>query len=328
MVNRNWLSTLALFACFFALCVIGLGVFTRLLDAGLGCPDWPGCYGKIVVTQISASTQFVAYKAWAEMIHRYFAGCLSVLMISIFIISLQKKYRKPSNIILSACLILLLSYQIILGMLTVTLKLLPVIVTQHLLGGFLILSIAWLVYLNNITWAKAALSPCPPNIKLFPWALLGLIILFLQITLGAWTSTNYASLSCPDFPFCMNNQSVLSLHFKQAFNIFSTIGINYEGGVLSAAIRQTIQMMHRFGALIFTVYILIFTSIAMPKFKNLADFTRLMYLILSLLTIQLCIGISNVIFKLPLVTAISHTLVAALLLLAMITLNFKLVKAA
>lgn len=321
--SARLLSMLALFASFFALGVIALGVFTRLIDAGLGCPDWPGCYGHVWVSTISPATHLVAYKAWAEMIHRYFAGCLSLLMISIFIATFCKENRRSSNIFLAFGLLILLAYQIMLGMLTVTLKLLPVVVTQHLLGGFLILCFVWLVYLNN---SRSSFSATAVR----PWmkigAGMGTLILFLQISLGAWTSTNYASLSCPDFPFCTNTHPMMTFYFKQAFNIFSPLGINYEGGVLATAIRQTIQMMHRLGALIFTTYILIFSMMVMTKLKEARQVIISFYFILGLLSIQLCLGIANVIFKLPLVTAISHTLVAVLLLLAMMTLTFNFVK--
>lgn len=326
MVKQSRLvSTLALFASFFALSVISLGVFTRLIDAGLGCPDWPGCYGQLVVSAISPNPHLVAYKAWAEMIHRYFAGSLGLLMTAIFILLFQKENRRVSNRILALCLLLLLSYQILLGRFTVTLKLLPIIVTQHLLGGFLILSVLWIIYLNNKPFVLSKADGVLTK-KLVPWAFLGLVILFLQISLGAWTSTNYASLSCPDFPFCVNDQPMMTMYFKKAFTLFSPIGINYEGGVLPVVIRQTIQMMHRLSALTFTLYILVFSYFAMPKLKHSPRLIKLFYLILGLLTVQLCLGISNVIFKLPLATAVSHTLVASILLLSVITFVFNLIK--
>jgi len=330
--SKRFLSRLALCASFFSLCVIALGAFTRLIDAGLGCPDWPGCYGHLAVpvaekaqqlASLYPGTHLIAYKAWAEMIHRYFVGGLSLFIVAIVIfVCVQKACRIRHNIILAICLVLLLVYQILLGQWTVTLKLLPIIVTQHLLGGFLILSTLWLIYLNNHAALQNRLKG--DNVgALLLWAIGALIILLLQITLGAWTSTNYASLSCLDFPFCMNDQATI-MHFKEAFNIFSPIGINYEGGVLSEAIRQTIQMTHRFGALVFTSYMLIFMVIAMPRLQRLPELMKSLYLILGLLCVQLCIGISNIIFKLPLVTAVGHNLIAAMLLLSVITLIFKL----
>lgn len=335
MVNQRFLSHLAFCASFFALGVIALGAFTRLIDAGLGCPDWPGCYGNITVplthtAQQLASLQYpgtplIAYKAWAEMVHRYFVGGLSLFIMTIIVIALSKKtLRTCGNLLLSGFLLVLLAYQIMLGQWTVTLKLLPVIVSQHLLGGYFILATLWLIYLTNKNntpqMADAQIK------KLIPWTLIALLLVLLQIMLGAWTSTNYASLSCPDFPFCTNEQA-MTFHFKEAFNLFAPVGINYEGGVLSTVIRQTIQMTHRFGAMIVTCYFFMFLAFASLRLKQRPDLMKTMYLILGLLSVQLCVGISNVIFKLPLATAISHTLFAVLLLLSVLTFLVKLIVA-
>lgn len=336
MDKQRFIALLGLLGSFFALGVIALGAFTRLIDAGLGCPDWPGCYGNLTVPMGDLAQQIinlhypetplVIYKAWAEMLHRYFVGALSIFILGIiFIIFSQKRLRIRSNIILAFSLILLLLYQILLGRWTVTLKLLPVIVTQHLLGGFFILAMLWLIYLNNKLKVVYAIKPVPRQKMpqyVFPAAIGGLIILLLQISLGAWTSTNYASLSCPDFPFCVNDQ-VLILQIKEAFNFTSPVGINYQGGVLSDAARQTIQMTHRLGALLFTVYIFFFAILSLGKLKYWPELQRALYLILALLCIQLCLGISNIIFKLPLITTIAHNLTAALLLISLITFTFK-----
>jgi cytochrome c oxidase assembly protein subunit 15 len=325
---------LALGASFFALCVIGLGAFTRLMDAGLGCPDWPGCYGHLMVPKAFevlgySDSPLVTYKAWAEMVHRYFAGTLSLLMLVIVIIiilnSIHAFKKNKFNITLALGMILAVIYQILLGQLTVTLKLLPIIVTQHLLGGFLILSLLWLTYLNNKSDDRASNEvPMTGLIKYIIFTVIGLLFILFQIALGAWTSTNYASLSCPDFPFCLNDHPLITMQFRQAFDIFSPIGVNYEGGVLPEAIRQTIQMSHRFGALLVTCYLLFFTTFAVLKFKSSVYLMKSIYIIWGLLIIQLCIGMTNVVFKLPLVTAISHTLVAVLLLQVVLTLIYKL----
>lgn len=334
MAKQRVVSLCALGASFFALGVIALGAFTRLIDAGLGCPDWPGCYGHLLVpltvrgqelaNMLYPDTHWVAYKAWAEMIHRYFAGSLSVLILGIAALVLFKKeLRVRSNVFLVGGLLLLVLYQILLGQWTVTLKLLPIVVTQHLLGGFLILSLLWLVYLNNDAKLRKHMQNAQSH-RVLPWAILGVIFLLLQISLGAWTSTNYASLSCPDFPWCDNAHPQMNFYFKAAFNLFSPVGLNYEGGVLPEIYRQTIQMTHRIGALLLTAYLFGFFIFAMPVLKKSMELLKSVYIVFALFAIQLCIGIANVIFKLPLVTAISHNLVAVLLLLAMITLTYKL----
>jgi cytochrome c oxidase assembly protein subunit 15 len=336
LVNRNFLSQLAFFASFFALCVIALGAFTRLIDAGLGCPDWPGCYGQLSVplTELGRqvahmkfpNTRFIASKAWAEMIHRYFVGALSIMILTLVtLIFTSKSLRVRSNIILALGLVLLLVYQILLGQWTVTWKLLPLVVSQHLLGGFFVLATLWLIYLNNIPmndYVPTTLTRKTRNF-LLPFAFIALLLLVLQMCLGAWTSTNYASLSCPDFPFCYNHATI-TLNFTAAFNLFSHVGVNYEGGVLPESARQTIQMTHRLGAVVLTVYMLVFMLLVLWKLKHLPELMAAIYLVLGLLCIQLCIGISNIIFQLPLSTALSHNLFAVLLFLALITFTFKL----
>ena len=326
MVKLNFLCRLAGFASFFALGVIAVGAFTRLIDAGLGCPDWPGCYGHLLAplnNNLSTLNPVVAYKAWAEMIHRYFVGALSTLILGvIFLVASQKQYRSKANIVLSLSLVLLLIYQIMLGQWTVTLKLLPLIVTQHLLGGFSILAVLWLTYLYNDNDLQHRLPPLRTGyLRFFAW--IGLLLLILQIALGAWTSTNYASLSCHDFPLCMNNQSLV-WHFKEAFNFAAPVGVNYEGGVLPESIRQTIHMTHRLGALVVALYLVIFCAYAAQRLRSSISIMKSLFIILGLLCLQLCVGITNVILQLPLATALLHNLVAVLLLLAFITFIYKL----
>lgn len=329
MGNRVFVAKLAFIATFITLGVIGLGAFTRLIDAGLGCPDWPGCYGKLIVPSLEEAHKFskevplVSYKAWAEMIHRYFVGTLSCFILGIILLIFSKKaYRTKTNLSLACGLIFILGYQIILGQLTVTLKLLPIVVTQHLFGGFIIASLLWLIYLTN----RAETIKNIPRTTGYPillGAYLGFILLILQIFLGAWTSTNYASLSCPDFPFCMNDSSI-TLQFKDAFNFFAPVGVNYEGGVLSTSVRQFIHMMHRLNAFILTIYLFGLMTWVFLKLKNNPAIVRSYQVVMGLLIVQICIGISNVLFKLPLVSAISHNLIAVFLLLSFITFIYKL----
>jgi cytochrome c oxidase assembly protein subunit 15 len=155
-----------------------------------------------------------------------------------------------------------------------------------------------------------------------PWAIIGLVLVFLQIILGAWTSTNYASLSCADFPLCFNDHA-MAWQFRQAFHLLP-VGINYDGGVLSDAARQTIQMMHRIGALIVSLYLFVLIAIGLHRLAFSNKNTQYLYLIAGLLIVQVCLGMMNVVFQLPLFTAVLHTVIAAALLLALITLVFRL----
>ena len=327
MAKGNFLSRLAFFASLFALGVIALGAFTRLVDAGLGCPDWPGCYGHLLVPQEVQPAGYaypvVAYKAWAEMVHRYFVGALSALIVVIVTVVVSRRaYRTRGNGCLTLLLVSLLVYQALLGKWTVTLKLLPVVVTQHLLGGFFILLTLWLLHIsNNLPLRERLPSMAIGNLRHL--TVIALILILLQIALGAWTSTNYASLSCPDFPFCMQQQT-LHWSFAEAFRLSAPVGINYAGGTLPETARQTIQMVHRVGALVVTCYLFMLITVGMRRLPQAFELQKSLFAILGLLCLQLCLGISNVLFKLPLATALAHNLVAALLLLAIVTLLFKL----
>lgn len=315
------LSQMAGFAVFFALVVIGLGAFTRLIDAGLGCPDWPGCYGHILpsaghgTAMAWSGSSLMAYKAWAEMIHRYAVGVLSLLIAaSVLRIFFCKRLHSRRYLLPAMGLLLVLGYQIMLGQWTVTLKLWPIIVTQHLLGGFLILTLLWVIFLRAADFLG---DNSRQSRGLFLGGLVVLLALCVQIALGAWTSTNYASLSCPDFPFCVNGASPLHYHFTKAFHLLP-VGQNFEGGVLPEALRQTIQMTHRLGALLVTLMLGLLVVVTLGR--PVSAVTKPALVLAALLPLQIALGIMNVLFQLPVAVAVCHTLVAALLLLALITL--------
>lgn len=328
LTQKRWYFRLALFTTLLALCVIILGAYTRIKDAGLGCPDWPGCYGQLIVPgtphalakaqQIFPEHTVEPAKAWAEMIHRYFALSLaSVIVILTLAGFIQRRHLQIPLAILFG-LAGLIVFQALLGKWTVTLKLLPVIVMGHLLGGLTIIALVWLLVLHTSGWLQNTMPKSALSLR--PWALLGLVILAIQITLGGWTSANYAGIACPDFPFCYGNLWP-SMDFKQAFQLWMPVGIDYQGGSLTEQAKITIQMMHRLGALLSALYLgglslrLIIENYT-PSLRNLGMF------LLLLLLVQIGLGIINVLLRLPLHVAVTHNAVAVLLLITLVSLNF------
>lgn len=312
-----------LLAVCFALFVVTLGAYTRLTDAGLGCPDWPGCYGKMVLPKAEPALEQaqMSYplipieqrKAWTEMSHRYAAGTLGFFILFIAFQGfkgLQQRFAFPR--IVPFVLLGLLIFQAALGMWTVTLKLLPVVVMGHLLGGISILSCLWWCYLSI---SKKQQQKALVQFK--PWVLLGAVIVFCQIALGGWVSSNYAGLSCVGFPGC-NGMLVPPLDLHHAFDVMSTVGANYQGGLLDPTARMTIQFVHRVGAMITFFYVVILASILFLKGDSHTKKAALVALLL--VCIQFGLGVMNVVRLLPLNIAVAHNGVAALLLLSMLTL--------
>ena len=308
-----------------ALFVIILGAYVRLSDAGLGCPDWPGCYGKLFVPEGSVSQveemnlayperPFEKDKAVKEMLHRYLAALLGFFIL-VFSFFTWFKSEFSSIRLFSSVILALVIFQGMLGMLTVTLLLKPLVVVLHLLGGLTLLSLLYWQMLRQQSVVGVFKSEA--NRKILPFVITAIVILFFQITLGGWTSTNYAALACPDFPKC---QSVWwpEMNFKEGFLLWRGLGIDYEGGTLDSSARTAIHMTHRIGAIIATVWIscLAFWSILFGgKYIKLTGF-----FVFALLFIQLSLGIANIKFHLPLPIAVAHNGVAALLLLSLITL--------
>lgn len=326
VVKHKFSYRLALATCCLALVVVMLGAYTRLKDGGLGCPDWPGCYGHVVVpsssqliqeANVAAQVQpLEAPKAWAEMVHRYFAGSLALAITTLFILAWRRVKTMKAWVLLPTLLFVLLLFQAVLGMWTVTWLLYPAVVMSHLLGGMSILTLLW-VY---VLYLSGGLRAYAGEHYRF-WAVLGLLLLLAQITLGGWTSSNYAALACPDFPYCQGDW-VPTLNFREAILAPLHWGPNYQGGLIDMSGRMTIQFMHRLGALI-TVSYLAVLAIAL-FFSRSYTLMSLGLLLLSLLVMQCVLGILNVILQLPVFIAVAHNAVGALLLLTMASLVFSL----
>ncbi|MDO8518785.1 MAG: COX15/CtaA family protein [Deltaproteobacteria bacterium] len=294
-----------LLAFLLAFGVILLGSYVRLSEAGLGCPDWPGCYGRMTVplsVDDTYSRPLETGKAWKEMIHRYFAATLGLFVLFIAILSwIQKRHR-----FLATLLLALVIFQALLGMWTVTLLLHPLIVMGHLFGGFATLALLWWFVLGGES-----------KFSLPFWPVMALFILLLQILLGAWTSSNYAAFSCPDFPTCQGKWWP-QMDFKEAFNL-GVLGRDYQYGVLNTEGRVAIQMMHRIFAVI-TFFVLLVLGLKAVRRKGMERFFGAG--IALLVTGQVALGISNILMFRPLPVAVAHTGVAALLVVFLVGLIY------
>ena len=307
-------NKLCIAALIMAFIGVTLGALTRLLDAGLGCPDWPGCYGQLTPPSSEQLTGGIIDegKAWMEMIHRYLASALGL---TILIVAVKIEIDKTVNNKvrwLSRSLFLLVVVQGIFGMLTVVMKLLPQVVTLHLLGGMFIVALLFVLFLQLQSSRSIATSK-----NLRPLAVTVLILLSCQIALGGWTSSNYAGLACPDFPTCQN-QWLPDLALADSFNITEISDRNYEGGLLNAQSKLTIHVVHRFVALVLflSVLVLFLHLWKIPYLRNQAT------LLLGLTLLQLSLGIANAILMLPLPLALAHNSGAVLLLLSVVYINF------
>lgn len=320
MVNAR-IRKLAGFGVIFALLVVSVGAYTRLADAGLGCPDWPGCYGFLTVpdeaTEIStaearypeAPVEFA--KAWWEMGHRYIAGALLLLVASILFVAYRAREEEDTPLKLAAVLMFVILWQAVFGAWTVTLKLWPQVVTGHLIGGFTTLSLMWLLFLRQGGLSDMVSALPRPN-----WlAKIAFVAVVVQIILGGWVSSNYAALACYDFPSCDGTYTP-NIDLQQGFNIFQSVGPNYLGGLMTNEARMAIHWVHRIGAI---VVLLVVGGLVIQTVKQAAVIG---YVLLAVLVTQITLGIVNVVWVLPLLNATAHNTVGALLLLVLVTINF------
>ena len=320
---------LAMLGAVMALCVVVLGAYVRLTDAGLGCPDWPGCYGTLTVPESEAAIEKAQTiypdsivetgKAWREMLHRYLAGTLGLVVLALFILAWLKARQFPQQINVSpwlaTALLAIITFQAALGMWTVTMLLKPVIVSAHLLGGMTTLGLlTWIAHRNWGQYSSSIVqSRGSRNLIRF-----ALVILLMQIFLGGWTSTNYAALACTDFPTC-HGAWMPDMDFKDAFHMVRELGQSADGGNLTLASLTAIQWTHRVGAIITLIYLgfLALNSLKYAQLKNLS------LALIAVLFAQISLGIANLVLHLPLVLAVGHNLGAALLVIILVIFNSK-----
>ncbi|MFO7542646.1 MAG: COX15/CtaA family protein [Thiobacillus sp.] len=317
---------LILAALILTLGVVSLGAYVRLSDAGLGCPDWPGCYGKLTPHHAADAINAelaerpggpVSHaKAWKEMVHRYAAGILGLLVLGIAVLGWRGRRETVGGPGLPVLLLGLIVFQSLLGMWTVTLLLKPLVVTAHLLGGMATLSLLmWLWLRVRSQYSQGYLAHAE---HLRGSAALGLALVVVQIALGGWVSTNYAALACSDFPLCQGAW-MPPMDFEHGFTLRRELGETASGELLSMAALTAIHWVHRVMALLVFLYVgwLVLRLIRTPGYVCIG------LAVGGLLLLQVALGISNVMFSLPLVLAVAHNAGAALLLSSLVILNYQ-----
>ena len=315
-----WFTRLLFIASLLAFILILMGSYLRLSDAGLVCSDFPGCYGQLfpphTAVTVNSAPPYDAALAWGAMIHRYLAVVFGLFVVSLVIIAERMKNGPRYSTQLRLALLLTL-FQGWLGYLTISTQLHPAIVTLHLLTAMLTLALLWSVYLNATT-EGAIYSERLPEINLRPWTIIAFILVCVQIVLGGFTSSNYASLACPDLPTCQQ-QWLPAMDFSGIYQLLSQESGSYQGGVLNGRQSISVHLLHRYGAVFTSVYILFLSLMAIRK-KAAVYRTAALWLAFILI-LQMQLGIANILLLLPLPVTIAHTGGAALLLLSLVYLH-------
>lgn len=301
----RWLTLITLVGTVFTAVVILVGAWTRLVDAGLGCPDWPGCYGRLLVPDSEHAAlrhpdvPLEPFKAWVEMAHRYIASLLGVVVLSVVALGWSLRHLTGFPWRVSLALLIVIIIQGAFGAFTVTLKLWPQVVTLHLLGGLSVLMLFFWLHLRMRYFRQGEVARCQPgNVLWFAAAAL----LVLQLALGGWVTSNYAGIACQGFPTC-NTQWWPSMDLSEGFHLTQTVGPNYLHGQLHADARTAIHMMHRLGALLLGVALMALWW----RYRSLLAVRHSLTLVISMYWLQAALGVANVLLWLPLWLALLHT---------------------
>jgi cytochrome c oxidase assembly protein subunit 15 len=306
---------LALLTLFLTFDLVLFGAFTRLTDSGLGCPDWPGCYGsaspiganaKIEAAQAVMPTGPVTHgKAWVEMVHRYLATSVGGLIVLLTVMAWRRKRinRLPSTTLLPWAVLTLVwvCIQGAFGALTVTMKLFPAIVTLHLLGGYALLALL----MAQVVMIGREQSPQPESAvpaRMRFWVAFGLVLLVVQAASGAWVSTNYAVLACTEFPMCQGSWWP-QMDFAHGFELWRPLGYGKDGALISFQALTAMHFMHR---LLAVVTVLLLAALSW-HLRSVSAMRKPSHALAALLLLQLATGLSNVVLDWPIVAAILHT---------------------
>ena len=309
------LHALVLVTLFLTFDLVLFGAFTRLTDSGLGCPDWPGCYGHasplgahadITAAQTALPTGPVTHgKAWIEMVHRYWATAVGGLILVMTALSWRAHVRRTAHDVISpwwATLTLVwVCVQGFFGAKTVTMKLFPAIVSLHLLGGYVLLALLTVMWVKlSLAQAGRARIALPSGVKV--WVALSLFLLVLQAASGAWVSTNYAVLACTEFPKCQGGWWP-TMDFARGFEVWRPLGQSGDGSYLPFEALTAIHIVHRIMALV-TALNLVALAAYLVGYSTLK---RPAQLLVGLIVLQVLTGVSNAVLDWPLLAAVLHT---------------------
>jgi cytochrome c oxidase assembly protein subunit 15 len=325
----------------FALClvVVVLGAWVRLTDAGLGCPDWPTCYGHVTPSGAVANEahlddrwdgtrEFDEGKAWREMIHRYAATTLGFVIVLITALAIAYRRDRPVGIGFAVALLATVLFQGLLGAFTVWWLVKPLVVVLHLIGGLSTLSLLFWLWLTmrrrtGVVTPVAGATRTPTLDGARRVGVVALVVLGLQIALGGWVSSNYAAISCPDFPKCQAQWLPQGMDFGDAFVLWRGLDIDYTGGVLEHPARVAIHFTHRIGAVVASIVLALLGWLAIRNAPT-ALVRNGGYWVLAALALQLLIGIFMIWRGFPLLLATGHNAGAAILLVAALAMNRRL----
>lgn len=332
------LRRLAMIGMLLCLVVIVLGAWVRLTDAGLGCPDWPGCYGHVTpaaaernegkIESYTPGWDYDSGKAWREMIHRYAATTLGFVIVLIAAIAIAYRREKPVSVAFAVSLLAVVVLQGTLGAFTVWWLVKPLVVVLHLIGGLTTLSLLMWLWLG-MRRVTRVVAPAPGATRITAldgarrMAVVATIIVAFQIMLGGWTSSNYAAVACPDLPTCQNQWWPEGMDFDEAFVLWRGLDINYTGGVLEHPARVAIHFTHRLGAILATIAVLLAAWLAIRSAPT-PLVRRAGYWAIGALGLQLLIAVFMILKAFPLTLAAGHNAGAAILLLSLILLNRRL----
>jgi cytochrome c oxidase assembly protein subunit 15 len=322
---------LALFSALFSLLLVMLSSWGRVSEAGLGCPDWPGCYGKLFAPQtardLNEARSFFPRQApeeekmLKETLHRYFSGALGLLIIRLVWLGwMLKKHVRRQQVLIPGLVFVLVFAQVVLGIVTVKLQHKPLITMLHLSAGMMTLALLWWIVLREQRFWRPVSAAMPATLRrLRPRALFGLLLVIVQYALGGWLSANYAAMACPDFPTCQGSYWP-AMDFMNGFVLWRDIGVDYEGVLLNLDAATGVHMVHRLFSLATLLYVgwLALHTIRLGARDNLC---RYGLLVLVLLLAEMTLGIITVLMHLPVVVVVAHSTLAALLMLGLITLN-------